>query len=173
MEKNGFLPIGKIVGAHGVKGNIKVYSYVESLSIFEPGGSILIINAKGSEKTYKIEWVKPHTRVILLSLKGIDSRDSAETLIGSQLFIEKTDLPEPEEGSYYWFDIIGLSVFTTDGQYLGKIESIIPTGSNDVFVVKDRNKKQDNETLIPALESVVMEIDFNLKTMIVDLPEGL
>lgn len=173
MEKNGFLPIGKIVGAHGVKGNIKVYSYVESLSIFEPGGSILIINAKGSEKTYKIEWVKPHTRVILLSLKGIDSRDSAETLIGSQLFIEKTDLPEPEEGSYYWFDIIGLSVLTTDGQYLGKIESIIPTGSNDVFVAKDWNKKQDNETLIPALESVVMEIDFNLKTMIVDLPEGL
>jgi 16S rRNA processing protein RimM len=173
VEKNGFFPIGKIVGAHGVKGNIKVYSYAESLSFFEPGSSILIINAKGSENTYKIKWVKPHTRVLLLSLEGIESRDSAETLIGSEIIIKKADLPELEDGSYYWFKIIGLSVFTTDDQYLGKIESIISTGSNDVFVVKDQNKKQDNETLIPALESVVLEIDFELKTMRVDLPEGL
>lgn len=173
MEKNGFLPIGKIVGPHGVKGNIKVYSYAESLSVFDPGSSILVINAKGSEKTYKIKWVKPHARVILLSLQGIESRDSAKTLIGSELFIEQANFPEPEDGSYYWFDIIGLSVFTTDEQYLGKIESIIFTGSNDVFVVKDPNKEYDNETLIPALESVVLEIDFELKTMRVDLPEGL
>lgn len=173
MGKNGFLPVGKIVGAHGIKGNIKVYSYAESLSVFEPGSSILVINAKGSEKTYKINWVKPHTRYFLLSLKGIESLDSVKTLIGSELFIEKADLPELEDGSYYWFDIIGLSVFTTDEQYLGKIESIISTGSNDVFVVKDPNKEQENETLIPALESVVLEIDFKLKTMRVDLPEGL
>ncbi|MES0446628.1 MAG: ribosome maturation factor RimM [Desulfobacterales bacterium] len=173
MGKNGFLPVGKIVGAHGLKGNIKVYSYAESLSVFEPGSSILVINAKGSEKTYKIKWVKPHTRFFLLSLKGIESLDSVETLIGSELFIEKADLPELEDGSYYWLDIIGLSVFTTDEQYLGKVESIIATGSNDVFVVKDPNKEQENETLIPALESVVLEIDFKLKTMRVDLPEGL
>jgi len=173
VEKNGFLPVGKIFGAHGIKGNIKVYSYAESLSVFEPGSSILVINAKGSETTYKIKWVKPHTRYFLLSLKGIESRDSVQTLIGSELFIEKADLPELEDGSYYWFDIIGLSVFTTDEQYLGKIESIISTGSNDVFVVKDPNKEQENETLIPALESVVLEIDFKLKTMRVDLPEGL
>jgi len=173
VEKNGFLPVGKIVGAHGIKGNIKVYSYAESLSVFEPGSSILVINAEGSEKTYKIKWVKPHTRVFLLSLKGIESLDSVETLIGSELFIEKADLPELEDGSYYWLDIIGLSVFTTDEQYLGKVESIIATGSNDVFVVKDPNKEQENETLIPALESVVLEIDFKLKTMRVDLPEGL
>lgn len=173
MEKNGFFPIGKIVGPHGVKGNIKVYSYAESLSVFDPGSSILVINAKGSEKTYKIKWVKPHSRGILLSLKGIESRGSAETLVGSELFIEQANLPELEDGSYYWLDIIGLSVFTTDEQYLGKVESIIYTGSNDVFVVKDSNKEHDNETLIPALESVILEIDFKLKTMRVDLPEGL
>ena len=137
------------------------------------GSSILLINAKGSEKTYKIKWVKPHSRVILLSLQGIESRNSAETLIGSELFIKRANLPELEDGSYYWFDIIGLSVFTTDDQYIGLVESIIPTGSNDVFVVRDPNKKKDNETLIPALESVVLEIDFKQKIMRVELPEGL
>ena len=86
---------------------------------------------------------------------------------------ERVALPELEEGSYYWCDIIGLAVFTTDEQYIGRVESIISTGSNDVFMVKDLDKGDDNETLIPALESVVLEIDFEHKTMRVALPEGL
>ena len=173
MEKNGFIPVGKIVGAHGVKGNIKVYSYAESLSVFKPGSLILLINPKGFEKNYKIEWVKPHGRTVLLSLKGVENKNLVETLIGSVFFIERANLPEPEDGSYYWLDIIGISVFTTHDEYLGVVESIIPTGSNDVFVVRDPNKVHDNETLIPALGSVILEIDLKLKTMRVDLPEGL
>lgn len=173
MEKNGFVPVGKIVGAHGVKGNIKVYSYAESLSVFKPGSLILLINPKGFEKNYKIQWVKPHGKLALLALKGVENRNSVETLIGSVFFIERANLPEPEDGSYYWLDIIGMSVFTTDDEYIGVVESIIPTGSNDVFVVRNPNKAHDNETLIPALGSVILKINLKLKTMRVDLPEGL
>ncbi|MGD9083134.1 MAG: ribosome maturation factor RimM [Desulfobacterales bacterium] len=173
MEKNGFVPVGKIVGAHGVKGNIKVYSYAESLSVFKPGSLILLINPKGFEKIYKIKWVKPHGKLALLALKGIENRNSVEPLIGSVFFIERSRLPEPEEGSYYWVDIIGISVFTTGDEYLGVVESIIPTGSNDVFVVRDPNGVHDHETLIPALGSVILEINLKRKTMRVDLPEGL
>ena len=169
MEENGFLPIGKIVGAHGVKGTVKVYSYVESLDFFKPGGLILIRNPKGLKKTYAIKWAKPHKRIILLSLEEIINLNLAEMLIGSELFVEKAALPELEDGTYYWADIIGLSVFTTDEKYLGRVESIIATGSNDVYVVKDR----DNEILIPAIESVVESIDLKEKTMRVDLPKGL
>lgn len=173
MEKKGFLPIGKIVGAHGVKGNVKVYSFVESLSLFEQESSILVVSAKGSEKIFKIKWIKPHGRVVLLSLEGIENRDLAETLIGSELFVKRDSLPKLVDGSYYWFDIIGLAVFTNDEKYIGRVESIIPTGSNDVYVVKDAQKDRDNEILIPAIESAVLEIDLEQKRMIVDLPEGL
>lgn len=173
MQKDGFILIGKIVGVHGVQGNLKVYSYAESLSVFEPGGSILAVNPQGLEQTHTIKWVKPHHRVLLLSLEGIESRNLAEILIGSELFIEKARLPELEDESYYWFDLIGISVFTSDGDYIGRIESIMPTGSNDVYVVKNPDKDHDNEVLIPALESVVLEIDLEHKTMRVDLPEGL
>jgi len=173
VEKKGFLPIGKIVGAHGVKGNIKVYSFAESLSLFEQGSSILVVSAKGSEKIFKIKWIKPHGRVVLLSLEGIENRDLAETLIGSELFVKRDSLPKLIDGSYYWFDIIGLAVFTNDEKYIGRVESIIPTGSNDVYVVKDAQKDRDNEILIPAIESAVLEIDLEQKRMIVDLPEGL
>lgn len=171
MEKNGFLPVGKIVGAHGIKGNLKVYSYAESLSVFHPGNSILVRRTGNIEKEYTIKWAKPHGKRILLSLKNIENRHVAETLIGSMLFIERGDLPKLEKGSYYWCDIIGLSVFTTDEQYIGCIESIIPTGSNDVFVVK--NPDNNHETLIPGLESVVFTIDLEHNRMVVNLPEGL
>jgi len=173
VEKKGFLPIGKIVGAHGVKGNIKVYSYAESLALFEQGSSILVVSAKEFEQTFEIKWIKPHGRVALLSLEGIESRDLAETLIGSELFVKRDRLPELVDGSYYWFDIIGLAVFTNDEKYIGRVESIISTGSNDVYVVKDTQKDRDNEILIPATESVVLKIDLEQKRMIVDLPEGL
>lgn len=173
MEKKGFLSIGKIVGAHGVKGNVKVYSFVESLSLFEQESSILVVSAKGSEKIFKIKWIKPHGRVVLLSLEGIENRDLAETLIGSELFVKRDSFPKLVDGSYYWFEIIGLAVFTNDEKYIGRVESIIPTGSNDVYVVKDAQKDRDNEILIPAIESAVLEIDLEQKRMIVDLPEGL
>ena len=169
MEKNGSLLIAKIVGTHGIKGTLKIYSYSESLSVFKPDSLIFVKNTKGYKETHIINWAKPYKRIILLSLKGITNISQAEPLIGSELFINKSDLPELEDGTYYWFDIIGLSVFTTDDKYIGRIESIIPTGSNDVFVVKDGDK----EVLIPGIESVVLSIDLNKKIMRVDLPDGL
>ena len=169
--KEGFLLIGKITGAHGIKGTSKAFFYSESLSALESDDHILLKNPEGLEKTYEIKWLKPHGRGFLLSLKGISCREEAKDLIGAELFIKKEKLPELEDGTYYWFDIIGLEVYTIEDKYLGCVELIIPTGSNDVYVVKD--KTGNGEILIPALESVVKKIDFNLKIMKVDLPEGL
>ena len=104
-------------------------------------------------------------------MEGISCREEAKALIGSELFIKKEKLSELEDGTYYWFDIIGLDVYNIEDKYLGCVEAIIPTGSNDVYVVKD--KAGNSEILIPALESVVKKIDCNLKIMQVDLPEGL
>ncbi|MGD8521649.1 MAG: ribosome maturation factor RimM [Desulfobacterales bacterium] len=168
-EKKDFLLIGKIVGAHGIKGNCKIRSYAESLTAFQPGSKIRLITSSGQENTYEINWIKPHSKVDLLSLKGVETRHQAETLIGAELFIEKEKLPELDDGSYYWYDLIGMDVFTTDTVYLGRIERIIQTGSNDVYVVKT----DTDEILIPALASVVIDIDLEQKRMQVDLPPGL
>ena len=161
--------IGQIVGVHGIKGNCKIRSYAESLSVFQSDSVIIVATCDGRQKPYEINWVKPHAKAALISLKGVDTRDQAEALIGCELFIEKNRLPNPEEGSYYWFDLIGLDVFDDDQKYLGRLESIIQTGSNDVYVVKE----DDKEILIPALESVVQKIDLKNRRMQVALPEGL
>jgi 16S rRNA processing protein RimM len=173
VEKNGFIPVGKVIGVHGLKGTTKVYSYAESLSVFEPNSSILLKSAGGRREIYYINWVKPHPRGILLALKDITNRDQAQNLVGCEILIERTKLPELENGAFYWCDIIGLSVFSSEGEYLGRVASIIATGSNDVYVVKDPDNSKDREILIPAIESVVQEIDLERQTMRVVLPEGL
>jgi 16S rRNA processing protein RimM len=167
--KQGFVLIGKIVGIHGIKGTSKLRSYAESLSVFSPGGLILIRDLFGRETSYEINWVKPHTGIPLISFKGITNRDQAKSLIGADLFLPQSELPELEEDTYYWFDLIGIEVYTKKEEFLGRIESILETGSNDVYVVK----KHEKEVLIPALESVVLDIDLEHNRMQVDLPEGL
>lgn len=169
METDGFLPIGKIVGVHGIRGSLKVWSYAESPSVFQPGQSLVLISPRGQRNTYELQWVRPHKRVLLMALKGIANRTQAEPLVDSEFLIERASFPPLEEGTYYWADLIGLSVFTTDDDYMGRVHAIIPTGSNDVYVVKDLDK----EILIPALESVVIAIDLENRTMKVELPEGL
>ncbi|MCF8067223.1 MAG: ribosome maturation factor RimM [Desulfobacterales bacterium] len=167
--KNNLISVGKIIGAHGIKGDLKIYSYAEDLSVFEQDGTILIRTTDGREKRYPVLWAKPHSRTVLLSLESVNGRDQAEALKGAELFIEKESLPSLEDGTYYWADLIGLDVFTADENHLGILVSIMPTGSNDVYVVKGKA----GETLVPALESVVLEIDLDKKMMRVELPEGL
>ena len=161
--------IGKIVGAHSVKGTSKIQSYAESLEIFKSGTALLVSSPDGSQNRYEIDWIKSHSRGALLALKEVTSRDQAKTLIGSELYIEKAELPKLDAGTYYWFDLIGLKVYTIDDRYIGRLDSITATGANDVYVVKN----DDRETLVPALVSVVRSIDIESKIMRVELPEGL
>ena len=164
--------MGKIVGVHGIKGAVKVYSYAESASSFKPGSSVML-TAGDVEKTFTVAWVKPHHKTVLVGFEGITNRDRAEELVGLELFIARNSLETLEEGVYYWSDIIGLAVYTVEDEYLGCVTSILQTGSNDVYVVKNKQAKDTAEILVPALEWVVREIDVDQKKMRVDLPEGL
>ena len=167
--KKDFVLIAKIVGVHGVKGTLKIQSYAESLAIFKAGTILRAKSPEGIEEGCEIDWIKPHSRGALLALKNVVHRDQAKKLIGCDLFIKKAALPELEPGAFFWFDLIGIEVFSIDGRYLGRLDSIIETGANDVYVVtNDRG-----EILIPALESVVHDIDIAAKVMRVDLPDGL
>ena len=171
LINDGFISIGKIAGPHGIQGAVKVYSYAESFSVFKSGITILVKNPNDSTvKDYRVKWSAPHSRFVLLLFEGVESRVPADNLKGFELFIKKADLPELEKDTYYWNDIIGLLVYTSDDNYIGRVESIIQTGANDIYVVKD---EKNNEVLIPAIESVVLNIDVIQKIMKVNLPEGL
>jgi 16S rRNA processing protein RimM len=108
-----------------------------------------------------------------MAFKEVGDRNAAEALVGASLFIERGLLPDLEEDTYYWFELIGLSVVDAQGEPLGVVEAVLPTGSNDVYVVKDHSRHPAGERLIPALASVVLEVDLANGVMRVELPEGL
>jgi 16S rRNA processing protein RimM len=161
--------IGRIIGAHGVKGALKLLSYAESLETFAAGRSLLLHCADGRQQVCKISLARAQGRSALLYLTGIETRSQAEALAGCDVFIDKATLPELEDGTYYWADLIGLDVYSADGRRLGRLASIFATGSNDVYVVRDGSR----ETLVPALKTVVVSVDLTARRMEVNLPEGL
>ena len=173
MDNSHLLSIGKIIGVHGLNGVLKVFSYAESTARYTSGMPLHLKDSHGNGFVLKVIWAKPHSKTILLSLEGIRNRDQARELVGSELFMEKASLEVLEEGTYYWTDLMGLSVYSLAGDYLGQVNSIVRTGSNDVYVVKRMDGATETEVLIPALASVVREIDLDQRIMRVDLPEGL
>ncbi len=169
MGADALLSIGKVVGTHGIKGYLKVFSYAESADSFALGRELTFSREGETVASFRAESARPHKRIVLLVLEGIESVEAAEQLVGCQVCIDKASLAPPEEGAYYWHQIIGLEVFTLDNRRLGCVASILSTGGNDVYVVRDGEK----EILVPAIESVVVDIDLEEEVLKVDLPEGL
>jgi 16S rRNA processing protein RimM len=168
MEED-LLTIGKIVSTHGLRGKLRVISYDESNEIFSTQRIFYVKDIKGSLKEYTLINIEPHKKVLLLEFDGISSINEAKELIGAYILINKSRLSPLPEDEYYWFEIIGIKVFTDGGTLLGEVDRIIQTGSNDVYVVCDKKK----EYLIPAINDVITKIDVNNRVMIVHPIEGL
>ncbi len=163
------MPIGQVVGAHGINGAVKVHYYADHPRTLSAGDTLSLRTAGGTQARYSVAWSRPHKRNYLVGLEGIDSRSSAEALKGAQVVIPRSELPALEDDTFYWVDLIGLAVYTMTDRYLGRITAIIPTGGNDVYVVR----QDETETLVPALKTVIKEVDLEGGTMRVELPEGL
>ena len=167
------IQIGKITGAHGIRGSVKVYSYAESADRFAVGGNIVLIDRAGGKRHYRIVAAQAYKQTVRLNLSGVETRNEAESLSGWGVFIPKTDLPPLEPDTFYWDDLIGLKVVSAESEHLGEVAQIIPTGANDVYVIKTPPDHPAGEILIPAISSVVLEIDIEKGLMRVALPEGL
>lgn len=171
-EKNGLnlklVTVGEITGVHGVKGYLKIRSFAEDESLFSPGGKFFLGADNGDGIWYELIKATPHKRGLLALFEGIDC-NIAEKMTGRTVAVLRDSLPDLDSDTYYWEDLVGMRVSDVKLGYLGNIDHIIQTGSNDVYVVRKKN----TEVLIPALEWVVLEVDLQNREMMVDLPEGL
>ena len=107
---------------------------------------------------------------LLLKLDGIDRRTNAEALRGKLLTVPQKSVRPLHDGSYYYFQIMGMGVWTDGGEFLGQVKEILTTGANDVYLVGNAPSK---DLLVPALEGVVLEVSPSDNRMVVRLPEGL
>jgi 16S rRNA processing protein RimM len=151
-----------------MKGYLKLFP-PGSPELLAPGKDLVLSREGKSLGTFRIRAARPHKGMVLLQLEGMETIEAAEGWIGCELLVDKASLPELEDGCFYWHQIIGMEVFAVDDRRLGRVAAIVETGSNDVYVVRDGQK----EILLPAIDTVVTEIDPKKGVMRVDLPEGL
>lgn len=161
MFNEQLLTIGKIVAPHGVRGDVRVIPLTETPQRFFESDS-LRIDTVGMKK---VEFVRWHKQFILIKFSGIDTMNDAETLRNKEIVITMQELGPAPAGRYYVFDLIGLQVFDTKGDNIGELRDVIDTGANDVYIIKTVNNK---ELLVPAIKSVIQEVDIENKKMIIE-----
>lgn len=152
--------MGRIVGLYGVQGWLKIESWAEPrMRIFDYQPWLL--------GETKIEGVKGRVqgKGMVAQLPGVDTREQATALIGTDIHVDRDQLPPPAEDEYYWVDLEGLEVVTIDNVELGRISHLFATGANDVVVVRDGER----ERLIPFVQgSYVRSVDLSTGRMVVD-----
>jgi 16S rRNA processing protein RimM len=160
------LEIGKIVKTIGLKGRLRVLSYCESAETLGTLENVFI--GKDSERVslFSVRTTGIKRGSFSIDLEGVESLKAAGELIGLYIFVPSESLPD---GEYYWKDIIGLDVVSENGMKLGRITTILTTGSSDVYICSDGER----ESFIPAFDDVVKKIDIKNGVIVVKLPEGL
>lgn len=175
MADDVMVVMGRVVAPYGVFGWLKVVPDTEAIDgLFDYDNWWL---GKGdSWRELEVETAKIHNDVILVKLQGIDDRDAAFACKGKQVAVPRSWLPEPDENEYYWSDLIGVRVKNLQGVDFGVIHDVLETGANDVIAVRSdepvpadgQAKGKPIERLLPFIASVVLEVDLQAKTMLVD-----
>ena len=169
VSSEDLLLVGKVIRPQGLKGLLRIRSYAGSAESFLDAGTVFLKSDKEELFEYKVSSVKAHKGVFLMKLDGLISLEDAERYRGAEILIKKDLLRRESAEEYFWFEIIGLSVYLSSGRYIGILKDIIATGSNDIYVVKEG----ETEYLIPAIHEVVEEIDLKNKRIIISEIEGL
>lgn len=165
----GLIALGKVVRAQGLKGELKVFSYLDI-----PWGlqalKGLYIRLEGTNHVYmEVERVRRQGSFFFIKFRGLDNPTSARTLVGSEVLIPREEAPPLPQDTYYYYDIIGLRVVNGEGRGLGQVRGIFPTPANDVYVIKKGGK----EWLLPATKEIIQEVDLERGLLRVHLIEGL
>ena len=159
-----FILVGHIIKPIGLHGEISVSVRSDTPDRFISGAIIYI-----DGHAHEILKSRPTNKGIVLKLGEIDSLVEAEKLRNKALYVDELQVPIPPDGSYYYYQVIGIQVYTVKGTYLGEVTEIIRTGSNDVYATSGGPRN----LLIPALDSVIVHVDIKSRQMTVDLPDGL
>lgn len=166
MEKKDLIIIGRIIKEWGIKGELLVLPLTYDPKRFKELKEIYIEKNLSLEQQEILE-VKPYRENILLKIKGCNAPEKAKKYRGAFIKIERSKSPKLPKDTYYYYDIIGMDVYSINGEHLGKVESILKTGECDVYTIKG----DKGEYLIPAIKDVIKEIDLKSKRMTIKLLE--
>ena len=155
--------IGRVGAAHGIRGELRIIPLTDFPERFAALREVMV-----GDELLHIESAKPQGKNFLIRFREYAVREEAQRLTGRLLTVARAEVAPLDEGEYYVFDIVGLTVYDEEDNELGTVENVLKTGSNDVYAVRSEDGR---EILIPALRSVVREIDVPGGRMTVRFPQ--
>jgi 16S rRNA processing protein RimM len=160
---------GEIVKTRGLHGCLKVVCYLETKDALSKLEFVYVERSSGQKDRFALKKIDISGNALFIELEDIRDIELAKNLVGCKVFLPKDLIDKLQDGEYYWHEIIGLDVYSEEGKHIGVIESVFPTGSNDVYVCRG----EEREILLPAIADVIRQIDLNRRMMTVRLMEGL
>ncbi|AWT13877.1 MULTISPECIES: ribosome maturation factor RimM [Stenotrophomonas] len=156
--------LGRVVGAFGVRGEIKLESWTEPRSAIFRYQPWIVRSPSGVETTIEGVRGRDSGKHLVARFPGVEDRDTVEAMHGTEIYVARSALPPPKPDEYYWVDLEGLDVRTTEGVALGQVSHLFSTGANDVVVVRG-----DRERMIPFVQpDFVKSVDFEANLVVVD-----
>lgn len=163
------LLVGKVIRPHGLEGLLRIRSYAQSEKSFLDAGNIFLKTRSGETHECEVLSIRPHKNILLLKLIGLNSLEDAERYRDAEILIRRDLLKINNDNEFFWFELVDLGVYLDTGKFIGKIRHILPSRSNDIYVVRDGER----EILIPAIHDIVKKIDLINKKVIIKEMEGL
>lgn len=163
------LRIGVIANTHGIKGEAKVFPTTDEPKRFSKIKKVYLVK-NGTETESKIVTARYFKNLVICKFEGIDTPEAMRLYKTADIFVDRKDATPLKEGEHYIADLIGLNVLTEEGEPLGIVENIFPTGANQVMEVKRLDRKN---LLIPYIKQFIIEVDLEMRTIKVRLIDGL
>ena len=167
MEK--LLQVGVISSTHGVRGEVKVFPTTDDVRRFKKLKEVILDT--GREQLHlEVESVKFFKQFAILKFKGIDNINDIEKYKGKSLLVDRKHAVRLQKDEYFIADMIGLTVFTEDGEKFGELKDVLETGANDVYII---DSLQHGEVLVPAIKQCILDVNIEEGYMKIHLLEGL
>jgi 16S rRNA processing protein RimM len=177
------VPLGEIVGTHGVGGLLRLHPYSDGIAALTTPRLVYLqrrpargVAPDAASDTSPDTWqprrlvsAREHGRGVLLRFEDLATIEAATPLVGTVLAIPEDELPAAAPGEFYAYQLEGLEVVTDKGDRLGTVHHLIPTGSNEVLVVRNGER----EHLIPVIADVIRRVDLADRKIVIEPIEGL
>lgn len=164
-----FVAIAKIIKTRGLQGETVAVILTDFPERFENLKRVFAVFENKEVSELEIERFRFHQKRILLTFKGVDSPEEAESLRGADICVPETEAVELEEDEFFDWELEGCQVETVEGEKIGKVKELMRTGGTEILVVTGEEK----EYLIPFAETICTTVDVENKLIRVDAPEGL
>jgi 16S rRNA processing protein RimM len=161
--------VGRVVGAHGVRGELAVASLSDVPDRHAEGAELWLVPAAGVPRRVRVDGRRDHRGLLLLKLSGVEDRDAAEALRGATLEVDAEAVPAPPEDAWYHFQLVGCHCRDRRLGDLGEVVDVVEDGGGVLLAVR----AGERELLLPFVEPLVAEVDLGARLISCDLPEGL